>query len=471
MGQEIIESHFGHEAFSRFQQRLEDETRLLTEWIADRHLSDRDYVAGLELELCLVDATGQPVASNDRVIRAVNLPTVVPELSKFNLEFNVEPVSPRGQGIQRLADSLCESWESCRAKAGSLGVSIVSIGILPTLRDEHLNLDNMSALHRYRALNEQVLRLRRGRPAHLDISGTESLACEHLDVMLEAATTSLQLHLQVPQARAADAYNLAMILSAPMVAVAANSPLLFGKRLWQETRIPLFEQSVAMHGPINRVTFGTGYATKDLSFLFRENENVFPVLLPLDTPQKTEQVPTLRLHNGTIWRWNRPIVGFDQDGRPHLRIEHRVMAAGPSVIDMTSQMAFFYGLMIEYLSQERNDIGKHLPFLSAWSNFYDAARVGLNANLLWLDGKKWPIHKLILDELVPAAERGLVLLQVDSSSINTWLQTIVERVATGRTGAQWQSEFFIRNGRDSAALVREYRSRQESGEPVHRWSY
>jgi gamma-glutamyl:cysteine ligase YbdK (ATP-grasp superfamily) len=471
MGQEVSESHFDHGAFRRFQQRLHEETRLISEWMADRHFSDRGWVAGLELELCLVDAAGQPIARNDEVIQAVDLPTVVPELSKFNLEFNVDPVSPRGEGIQTLANRVEETWAVCREKAGPLGVSVISIGILPTLTEDHLTLKNMTSLHRYRALNEQVLRLRRGRPTHLDISGSESLVCEHLDVMLEAGTTSLQLHLQVPQARAADAYNLATILSAPMVAVSANSPFLFGKQLWQETRVPLFEQAVAMDGPVNRVTFGTGYASGDLSFLFQENKDLFPVLLPLDCDQPKERLPHLRLQNGTIWRWNRPIVGFDSDGRPHLRIEHRVMAAGPSVADMTAQMALFYGLMVEYLNQERSNIHENLPFISAWTNFYDAARIGLKAHVLWLDGKKWSVQKLILDELLPTAQRGLSSLQVDSASIGRWLEIIAKRVATARTGSRWQSDFFNRSGHDSAALVREYRSRQESGEPVHEWSY
>ncbi len=469
MGQEIVESSFAHEAFQQFRQYLREETQLLTQWIADRHFSNRDLIIGLELEMCLVDSAGLPVAKNDEVIRAVDIPAVVPELARFNLEFNVDPVSPRGQGIQQISDSLQATWSRCRNTAAPLGASLLSIGILPTLNEGHLVLDNMSSLHRYRALNQQVMRLRRGRPTHVDISGVESLVCDHLDVMLEAGTTSLQLHLQVPQQRAADAYNWALVLSAPMVAISANSPLLFGKLLWQETRVPLFEQAVAMDGPINRVSFGTGYASADLSFLFEENEQLFPVLLPLERDQEVHRLPSLRLHNGTIWRWNRPIVGYDDDGTPHLRIEHRVMAAGPTVIDMTSQMAFYYGLMVEYLSRENTDIEASLPFLTARSNFYDAARVGLKANVSWLDGKKWPLRKLVLEELLPAARRGLVALQIDATSIDRWLQTIEARVSSGQTGSQWQTDFYIRSGRDAAALVREYRSRQETGEPVHQW--
>lgn len=470
MGQEISEQHFRHEAFRRFQQQLREETQLAVQWIAERHFSERDLVAGLELEMCLVDESGQPAACNDDVIQAVDLPTVVPELSKFNLEFNVDPVSPRGSGIVQLSRSLADTWASCSAKARRLGVSVLSIGILPTLLEKHLVLDNISSLHRYRALNEQVLRLRKGRPAHLDISGTERLVCDHLDVMLEAGTTSLQLHLQVPQSRAADAFNLATVLSAPMVAVSGNSPLLFGNLLWQETRIPLFEQAVAMEGPLNRVTFGTGYASNDLASLFQENESIFPVLLPLECQDEPAKLSHLRLHNGTIWRWNRPIVGFDDDGRPHLRIEHRVMPAGPTILDMTAQMGLYYGLMVAYLSDDPLVIEAKLPFIAAWNNFYDSARMGLKAHVLWLDGKKWPISKLILEVLLPVAERGLNRLQVDGELIATWLQIISSRVTSGQTGSKWQSDLFVHSGRDCATLVREYRCRQESGEPVHLWS-
>jgi len=471
VGQEISDTHFRHEEFHRFQTGLREETQLMSEWFADRHFSNQDYVAGLELEMCLVDELGQPSARNDDLIAEVKSPGVVHELSQFNVEFNVEPISPRGVGLKTLQDRLVETWGNCRTVAKRLDVSVVSIGILPTLRDDHLVLKNMSRLHRYHALNEQVLRLRHGQAVRLDINGVEKLVIEHLDVMLEAGATSLQLHLQVPQDKASEAYNFATVLSAPMVAIGANSPLLFGKRLWQETRIPLFEQAVALDGPINRVTLGTGYAPKDTSFLFRENESLFPVLLPLKCEEEVEKLAHLRLHNGTIWRWNRPIVGFNADGQPHLRIEHRVMAAGPTVIDMTTQMAFYYGLMVDQLASQELAIEERLPFVTAWSNFYESARLGLKANVTWLDGKKWSLSKLILQVLLKSARRGLEHLRVDSNSIDTWLQLISERVSTGRTGAHWQSEFFLRSGGDTAALVREYRARQESGEPVHRWSY
>ena len=255
MGQDVEGVRFRSDEFRRFQHALHEETELLTEWIADRQLSDRDYVIGLELEMCLVDQLGRPAAFNDSLLKELQADSVVPELSQFNIEFNVEPISPRGDGLKTLFSRLSETWERCNQAAAGLDLSVLSVGILPTLDEEHLVLNNMSQLHRYHALNEQILRLRRGKPVRLSIDGTESLASEHMDVMLEAGATSLQLHLQVPQDRAADAFNFATVLSAPMVAISANSPLLFNKKLWQETRIPLFEQAVAMEEPINRVNF------------------------------------------------------------------------------------------------------------------------------------------------------------------------------------------------------------------------
>jgi len=470
MGQEVEGLRFRSEEFHRFQNSLHEETELLTEWITDRKLSDRDYVIGLELEMCLVDQLGRPAAFNDSLLKSLNAEFVVPELSQFNIELNVEPISPRGNGIKTLVSRLSETWTSCNQAAERLDLSVLSIGILPSLSEEHLVLSNMSQLHRYHALNEQILRLRRGKPVHLSIDGAESLASDHMDMMLEACATSLQLHLQVPQDRAADAFNFATVLSAPMVAISANSPLLFGKQLWQETRVPLFEQAVTMEEPLNRVNFGTGYATRDLAALFQENESLYPVLLPVNSTDGIAKLGHLRLHNGTIWRWNRPIVGFDPNGTPHLRIEHRVMAAGPTVIDMAAQAAFFYGAMIDLLNMPHFEVGDRLPFIGAWNNFYESARSGLKAQVSWFDGKKWPLQKLIVQELVPTARRGLESLQVDSSDIDRWLQIIVERAESGRTGAQWQIDFFQKTGQDRDLLVREYRARQQAGEPVHQWS-
>lgn len=469
MGQEIETSHFHHEEFRRFYAALHTETLLLQKRMRDGAFSERSYQAGLELELCLVDASYEPAPRNEEVLTSLQDSNVVMELSKYNLEFNVDPAPLVEIGIATLAHRMQNLWRRCQQVAGAFDLHLVTTGILPTLQDEDLTLQSMSNSLRYRALNEQVLRLRRGKPVRLDIDGLESVISEHRDVMLEAAATSFQLHLQVPFSKISQALNWSTILSAPLVAISANSPLLFHRPLWSETRIPLFEQAVSIAGPIGRVTLGTGYV-KDVHDCFLENQSLFPVLLPIACSDQPAHFSHVKLHNGTIWRWNRPILGNDPDGTPHVRLEQRVMPAGPSMLDMEAQMAFFYGLMIDLLEGPTIDFDERLPFLFAWDNFYQSARMGLRSSVHWIDGKKWPVVKLMHDVLVPAADRGLGYLGVDATVSNRWLGIITDRMIKEQNGATWQLEFWERSGRDPNVLVREYVARQATGEPVHTWS-
>jgi hypothetical protein len=292
--------------------------------------------------------------------------------------------------------------------------------------------------------------------------------------MLEAATTSFQIHLQVAREKAVRYYNAMQILSAPMVAISANSPLLFGKRLWQETRIPLFEQAVAIGGiagaalgPLRRVSFGSGYARHSLMEVFRENAEHFPLLLPVELDEASETLSHLRLHNGTIWRWNRPLIGFDADGTPHMRIEHRVIPSGPTVLDTIANCAFFYGLAYA-LAEQPEPPEQQLEFPRVRDNFYAAARYGLNASVTWLDGRHGRVGEL-LQHLLPLAQRGLEALGCDAGDRDTYLSVIEQRLLTGQTGAAWQLGYLDRHGGDLAALVGAYQEWQNSGRPVHQW--
>jgi hypothetical protein len=293
--------------------------------------------------------------------------------------------------------------------------------------------------------------------------------------MLESATTSFQLHLKVHPRHATRAYNAALVMSAPMVAIASNSPYLFGHDLWDETRIPLFEQSVAVggfagasHGPLRRVSFGSGYVRESIHECFIENEQHYPVLLPMRYYEGLEQMSHLRLHNGTIWRWNRPLIGFDYDGMPHLRIEHRVVPGGPTVVDVIANAAFFFGLM-QTLMQAGTAPEQRLPFATARDNFYAAARHGLDTQVTWLDGRKGPVRALLLEELLPAARAGLELLEIDRDDIDKYLGIIEGRARSAMTGAAWQRAWVDRYGRDMEGLTEAYYLRQASGRPVHSW--
>ncbi len=275
---------------------------------------------------------------------------------------------------------------------------------------------------------------------------------------------------------AAAFFNAALLVSAPMVAVAANSPLLFGKTLWQETRIPLFEQGVALadraHGDdpgYQRVTFGGGYVQESLLELFAENLTRYPPLLPVDlSAEPADRLPHLRLHNGTIWRWNRPLLGFEADGTPHLRIEHRVMPAGPSIADTIANAALYYGL-VHALAQVTPPVSAVLDFAQVRANFYAAARDGLQAEVVWLKGQRVPLRQLLLEELLPLARRGLRDLELDAADVTEYMDIISARVDSSCTGADWQQRFLARHGHDLAALTLAYMEQQRGGWPVHEW--
>jgi hypothetical protein len=433
-------------------------------------------MGGFELEAWLIDAAARPAPVNEVFLQQLDNPMVVPELARFNVELNDYPQHLWGSALSRFEASLGATWRQCAQVAESLQAHLIMIGILPTVQESELSPANMSNLKRYRALNEQVLRLREGRPLELDINGREHLKTQQQSVMLEAATTSFQLHLKVHPAMAVRAYNASIILAAPMVAVSSNSPYLFGHDLWSETRIPLFEQSVsvggfagASQGPLRRVTFGSGYARDSILECFVENEQHYPLLLPMLFDDGVERMSHLRLHNGTIWRWNRPLIGFDYDGIPHLRIEHRVVPGGPGIADAIANAALFFGLM-HFLMSQADPPEQELAFVNARDNFYAAAHHGLDAHVTWLDGRRVSIRALLTGQLLPQARAGLVSLEIDAADIDRYLGIIEARVRSGQTGSVWQRAWVERHGRDMQAMTHAYRRHQDSGNPVHEWS-
>lgn len=476
MGQDIGRTRFEQRDFQRFERALRAETEALHDLIEAGALSQRAPVVGLELEAWLVDAAGRPSPRNDEFLQALACPEVVTELGRFNVELNVPPQPAAGDGLARLHDDLQALWTRCTEAAAGLGLQVVSIGILPTVCDADLTLANVSDRARYRALNTQVLRQRHGRAIRLDIVGADGAAlhCEHHDVMLEAAATSFQVHLQVPADGAVRAYNAALWASPFTVAVAANSPLLFGRRLWQETRVPLFEQALDVGSRelggevVSRVTFGCDYAGWSLAEVFRENAERFEPLLPVDPAEPADRLPHLRLHNGTIWRWNRPLVGFDDDATPHLRVEHRPMAAGPTIADMMANLAFAVGLIAEAAAAETPPEAV-LPFAALRRRFVAAARDGLAARCEGGDVPGETLRDALLGGLVARARDGLARLGVTPALADGWLQLVEARVASGGTGAAWQLRELDRCGGDLRALTLAYARRQADGAPVHLW--
>lgn len=469
MGDEITHRHFAAEDFSRFRRLLKQETEHLSRLFKSGEFSTRGDIVGFELEAWIVDSEGQPKGCNRQLLDKLKNPLVVPELSQFNLELNGSPTALTGSVFTRLHDELFSTWNACQRAAQSLGVKLMQIGTLPTIKQDQLTSANMSDLVRYQALNDRLIAMRDGRELDISISGQQDLNVKHDDVMLEAATTSFQIHLQCKPHRATRDFNAALVASAPMVALSANSNFLFDKALWAETRIPLFEQAIDIGSRhLSRVTFGRGYVAENLMEVFEANLEDHAILLPFVQPEPLNKYAHVRFQNGTIWRWNRPLIGFDYDGQPHLRIEHRVVPSGPTVLDCVANCAAFIGF-VRGLSSRKTPLEKEISFETAKNNFYAAAQYGLDATVEWAGGKKIRVDELILNELLPEAHESLANSNVPKHEIEKYLGVIKERVSNGLNGATWQRRWVEQHGVDYPRLAQTYLEYQESNQPVHTW--
>ncbi|CAA6804309.1 MAG: Glutamate--cysteine ligase, partial [uncultured Thiotrichaceae bacterium] len=354
MGQEVSHSHFSQEEFTLYQQRLEQETQLFLEKFAAGAFSAKAPVGGFEIEAWLLDDAMRPAPINQRFFDHFNNSLATPELAKFNIELNNTPLPIKGDCFKHWSAEFHQLLNDADVAANELDAHLALIGTLPTLQESDCCIENMSAMKRYKALNETVLKARNNQPLSLDIKGKAHLQLTPDSVMMEAATTSFQIHIQTPWKLAHHYYNASIMASAPLMAISGNSPFLFNKQLWHETRIPLFEQSVHAGKGLQRVSFGTGYAEHSIAECFTENLEGYPILLPMLFDDEPQAFSHLRLHNGVIWRWNRPLIGFDDDDTPHIRIEQRILPAGPTIEDMMANSAFFYGLTQSLMEQLRS---------------------------------------------------------------------------------------------------------------------
>jgi len=475
MGDEIDTSEFSKQDVLDFQASLLTETDYLSTMF-----DNSDFAAGgksgLEIETCLVDDYYNPLCINEIFLKKLANPLASAELAQFNVEINSHPRDLTGHFLNSTYVELNTMWRQFNDVAKELDAKVLMIGILPTLDNDSLNLANLSKLERYRALNRETIRLRKGKPLKLDINGIEHLRVTHRDVMLEAAATSLQLHLKLKQDNAHCYYNTALLLSSAMVALTANSPFLFGKNLWAETRIPLFEQSVALggfegatFGPIRRVSFGSRFVQESLMELFSSNLDHYPILLSVNYDSAVTELKHVRLHNGTIWRWNRPLIGFDELNKPHLRLEHRVIPAGPSIIDTIANMAFYYGALTGLVDSNPN-IHELIEFGKVRDNFYKAAQFGLDASVSWIDGSTYNIKSILIDTLLPIAQLGLEKCNTATSDISEYLGIIEQRLALSTNGSQWQRLYQDKYQCDMHKLTKAYYERQQTGDPVHSWT-
>lgn len=433
-----------------FTRALLDDLRALEQLISKGQIESGVRRIGAEQELFIVDKAGRPALGALDILKAADDPHFTTELGQFNLEINLDPDLFDGDCLSRLEHSLDELIEKARIAARRNGHEIVMAGILPTLRKSDLSLESMTPNPRYHALNDALCALR-GHAYDLHIKGLDELYVQHDSVMFEACNASFQIHYQCDAAEFANLYNISQVVTAPVLAAATNAPLLFGRQLWQETRIALFQQAVDTRGSVGflrerspRVTFGKGWVNKSVLELFQEDITRFRTVVAAETGEAATdliargEVPKLTalcLHNSTVYRWNRPCYGVT-NGVPHLRIENRVLPSGPTVADEIANAAFWYGL-IGALSHRCQDIRESISFEDAKMNFRSAARSGLAAQLTWIDGESRPAKSLILDVLLPLAHDGLMRSGIIESDADRYLNIIEHRISAGRTGSQW----------------------------------
>jgi hypothetical protein len=494
MGRTIDKDHFEDAEYSRFSARLRDDLTALAEVLARPGFGEGPTTLGAELELALVDERGRPLPLNRRLLAESLDPRLTLEIDRFNLEYNLTPVPAAGRPFDAFEREMREGLDALARIAAAHGGRVASVGILPTLEPDDLESSALTDLPRYRALSAGVRRLRR--PSYtFHIDGEDPLDVVCSDVTLEGANTSFQLHLRVAPADFAATYNAAQLATPVALALGTNSPVFLGHRLWEETRIALFKKSMDVRDldvlrwrPPARVSYGHGWVREGALELFRESVALFPPLMPMCGDEDAAAVAgsggvpaldELRLHQGTVWRWNRAI--YDADDGGHLRIEFRALPAGPTPRDMVASGAFLIGLTMG-LRDRMAELLPAFPFAYAEHGFYRAAQGGLEAMLLWPgenggSPREIPARHLAAS-LLPVAADGLAMLGVDDAEIASMLAVIRGRLATDVTGSRWQRNVLAQLERRDAAsradalagMLECYLREGATGRPVHEWS-
>ncbi|MEV7389554.1 MULTISPECIES: glutamate--cysteine ligase [unclassified Streptomyces] len=495
MGEKVVAGRFDLSDRQRYREKLRSCLAGLERLLMEKRFDRPKNLMGVEIELNLAGTDGMPRMLNGQVLERIASRDFQTELAMFNLEVNIAPHRLGGRVFDRLAEELRTSLAYADRKAGEVDAGIVMTGILATLERDDLVSANLSEVDRYTLLNDQIVAAR-GEDFLIDIEGVEHLVCTSKSIVPEAACTSVQLHLQVTPARFADVWNAAQAAVAPQIAVGANSPFLFGHELWRESRPPLFLQAtdtrppeLQAQGVRPRTWFGERWITSAYE-LFEENLRFFPAVLPICDEEDplavldaggVPKLAELVLHNGTVYRWNRPVYGI-ADGVPHLRVENRVLPAGPTVTDVIANAAFYYGL-VRALAEESRPVWTRLPFATAEANFDAACRHGIDARLVWPRRGRYgggtaevDAVTLVRDELLPLAEAGLDAWGVEAADRDHYLGVIDERCRRRANGASWQAATFHRALEQGlsrqaalAAMTRRYAELMNAGEPVHTW--
>ena len=489
MGEHNVEQHVDEKKAQAFMKALLEDLRALAFMLGDGRVESGVTRIGAEQEMFLIDRYMRPAPVSLEVLKHAADPRLTTEIARFNLEANLSPLKLENDCFSQMEQELEELVSLARNSAATQNADVLLAGILPTLQKSDLTLDNLTPVARYHELDRGVIQMRGG-PLSIHIKGLDELHLTHDNIMMESCNTSFQVHFQSNGKDFANHYNIAQAITAPVLAVAVNSPLLFGLRLWQETRVALFQHStdersrpqLARNQP-TRVSFGDGWLHDSVIELFHDqitrfrpiimisepDENPFAVLARGETPS----LSALRMHNGTVWRWNRACYGIS-GGVPHLRIENRALPSGPTIVDEIANAAFFTGLMVA-LPQLYGDIAKRMVFDDAKMNFFRAARHGLDAHFQWIDGQSHSAASLILDQLLPIARDGLTSSRVAVEDVDKYLGIIEERTKSHQTGARWVMKSLAAIGGSASKeasqrrLTSEILANQKQGQPIHSW--
>ncbi len=481
-----IESAFKPKDYEDFDAMLQKETSLAVKWGREGKFQPKPLMSvGCEVESCLANEKGQPTPEAPQFMNYFSNDNGYYEMSKYNVEFEIDPVNLERTAFTNLAESMENNRLHTARCADLVDARVMLCGILPSLSVEHFTADMVTDRHHFRTLEKQLRLLNKNRPFVINIGHGDGLKFTADNLSIEGASTSLQIHLAIGEKQSAAFYNASQVASALVVAVAANSPFFMGKSLWAETRVPLFEQIMYErfvgqnadhldHGRQCNDIFGRAYLDKSLLELFTANYTNMPAVLPTVRGTPSEEMLHLILHNRDILRWNRPVLGFSSKN-PFLRIECRAASSGPTVKDMAANIAFYTGLVCHlknaFLGEVSDKTKQSMPFEQVRSNFYRAAKDGLDADIMWL-GKKRNIRSFLLEDGIMHAKRGLRSVGVDETDVQTWIGIIENRVKSQQTGTGWQRAYVAKHGGGEKVMeqmVNAYWLKQEAGEPVHTW--
>jgi len=468
------QSKICREEYEEFDQHLLAETNLLEQWFIEQVFTERELEAGTEIELFLLDSNYDPAPHNLSFINKVNEPCLIPEVGAAHLEINSCHVALSGNCLSTLHNNILTSWKKICDVAHQNNFHLALIGSLPTANENYAQLKFMTNKERYYLIDNCMNEQRGGRPIKLDIDGYESIQMEPESLAVNGLISAFQLHIQIGLGQSVHYYNIAQAIAGPMLALSSNSPYLFGRHIWCDTRIATFDQVMTLSrfdraNGFKCCLFGTGYLKDSFFELFDQNMQFFPRLIPeVSRESSLENMFHVRRQNGVVYRWNRPVIDFNLQHQPHLRIEHRGPSSGPTVVDMIANAAFFYGL-INYFAIQRTPIEYLLPFHLARKNFFNAARYGLDTKFGWFLGHEISATDL-LQQLIPLARKGLQSLGINATDTAYYLGIIQRRVDTQTNGSNWQCRFIEKYGKDFHAMMSLYLQNQYKETPVSEWT-